>query len=84
VTAKEQLRRRVEDMSETEAIGVLETLDERPRHDAAARLDALLDSAPPDDEPWTAEDEAATAEALAEVERGETIPLEQVRRELLG
>lgn len=57
---------------------------ERQAEDAGDRLDALLDSAPADDEPWTAEDEAATAEALADLERSDAIGHDELRRELLG
>ncbi len=57
---------------------------------AEARLTALRDdpflrfmlAAPVDDEPLDEEDQAALAEARAEHARGETIPWEQVRREL--
>jgi hypothetical protein len=43
---------------------------------------AFLDAAPDDDEPLTVEDEAAIARARARYQRGETIPLEQLMREL--
>jgi hypothetical protein len=44
-------------------------------------LQALY-SAPLDDEPVTEEDEAAVEEARQEAARGETVPLEALRREL--
>lgn len=44
-------------------------------------LSELLDNAALDDEPTTAEEEAGVAEARAEVERGELISAEEIRRE---
>jgi predicted transcriptional regulator len=41
-----------------------------------------LDQAPPDDEPETEEERAAVAEALAEADRGELIPQEELERQL--
>lgn len=84
VTAKEQLQRRVETMSEAEAHGFLEHLGDTEPDIVAARLKAALDCAPPDDEPLTAEDEAAIAEAREQTERGEVIPAAQVYRGLFG
>ena len=85
VTAKEQLQRRVEAMSEAEALDVLENLDTPlGGADALARLKTRLDGAPADDEPLSSEDEEAIAEALADVERRDVVPHKQIRRELLG
>jgi hypothetical protein len=42
---------------------------------------AAFRNAPEDDEPWTAEDEAAVAEARADIAAGRTISLEQAMRE---
>jgi len=43
-----------------------------------------LDTAPIDDEPLTPEDEAAIAEGLAAAKRGETIPRDQAKSELVS
>ena len=43
---------------------------------------AILDAAPVDDEPVTADDRAAIAEGEAAAERGETIPWDRARSEL--
>ena len=77
MTAKEQLRQRIEQLTEDEAAETLRLLDQRT--DALTRL---LDDAPLDDEPTTAEEEAAVQVARDEVARGETITLEQLRAEL--
>jgi predicted transcriptional regulator len=37
--------------------------------------------APEDDEPWTADDEAAVAEADADFEAGRTVSHEEIKRE---
>jgi O6-methylguanine-DNA--protein-cysteine methyltransferase len=77
MTAKEQLRERVERLTEDEAAETLRLLDQR--NDALTRL---LDDAPLDDEPTTPEEEAAVQEALEAAARGETITLEELRAEL--
>lgn len=46
------------------------------------RMALLLATAPEDDEPWTAEDEAALAEARESRARGEIYPFDVVRQEL--
>jgi hypothetical protein len=45
-------------------------------------LDALR-TAPPDDEPWTEEDEAAAAEAREDARRGDVLTTDELNR-LLG
>lgn len=50
---------------------------------AGDRLEALIASAPPDDEPEDYDDDELTMEAREQAARGETISLEQARRELL-
>jgi hypothetical protein len=77
MTAKEQLRERVERLTEEEAAATLRLLDQRT--DALTRL---LDDAPPDDEPTTPEEEAAVQEALEAADHGDTISLEELRAEL--
>jgi hypothetical protein len=76
MTAKEQLRERVEQLTEEEAADTLRLLDQR-----ADSLSRLLDEAPLDDEPTTAEEEAEVQVARDEIARGETISLEQLRAE---
>ena len=76
MTAKEQLRERVEQLTEDEAAETLRLLDNR-----ADPLTRMLDNAPLDDEPTTPEEEAAVQEARDEIARGETITLEQLRAE---
>jgi hypothetical protein len=83
VTAKEQLRRRVDDLTEAEALEALRVL-ERQAEAAGDRLDALLDSALPDDEPEDYDDDEMTQEAREQAARGEVRSHEQVHRELLG
>ena len=77
MTAKEQLRERVEKLTEDEAAETLRLLDRRS--DALTRL---LDDAPLDDEPTSPEEEAAVQEAMEAAARGETITLEELRAEL--
>lgn len=77
MTAKEQLRERVEKLTEDEAAETLRLLDRRS--DALTRL---LDDAPLDDEPTSPEEEAAVQEAVEAAARGETITLEELRAEL--
>jgi len=77
MTAKEQLRERVERLTEEEAAATLRLLDQR-----TDTLTRLLDDAPPDDEPASPEEEAAAQEALEAADRGDTISLEELRAEL--
>lgn len=77
VTAKEQLRERVEALSEDEAERTLRLLDDLDDPVIAAFRDAPLD-----DEPWTNDDEAAAAEGRAEAIAGRTVSLDEAKREL--
>jgi hypothetical protein len=72
MTAKERLRERVDGLSEEEASEALRLLDLRSDPVIGAFRDA-----PPDDEPWTADDEAAAAEGRADLAAGRTVPLNQ-------
>jgi len=72
MTAKQQLRERIERFSEQEAGEALRLLDLRTDPVIAAFRDAPLD-----DEPWTEHDEAAAAEGRADLAAGHTISLEQ-------
>lgn len=78
MTAKERLRRTVTGLSEAEAA---ETLDFIARR-RAPTLGDLLDQAAVEDEAVSDEEERAVQEAREQIERGETVPLEQVRSEL--
>jgi hypothetical protein len=77
MTAKEKLRAAVEALSEEEAGDALRLLEHRDEDPVIA----AFRNAPEDDEPWTAEDEAAVAEARADIAAGRTISLEQAMRE---
>jgi hypothetical protein len=77
VTAKEKLREAVEQLSEEEARDALRYLAER-----SDPLMELLDDAPEDEEPLTPEEYEGLREARAQAERGETVPLDELRREL--
>lgn len=74
MTAKQQLGERIEMLSEEEAAEALRLLD--LRRDPVMRF---LDEAPLDDEPTTPEEEAAVAEARAEIARGEVIFADEIR-----
>lgn len=77
MTAKEELRERIEALSEEEAGEALRLLDLRADHVVVAFRDAHVD-----DEPFTEEDEAALAEAGADVAAGRTVSLDEAMREL--
>jgi hypothetical protein len=77
MTAKEQLRERIETLTEREAERTLRLLD-----DLRDPLSKFLDAAPLDDEPVTPEEEAAVAEAEADIAAGRTVSLDEIKREL--
>lgn len=77
MTAKEQLRERVEALSEEQAAEYLRVFDQR-----SDPMIAFLDNAPPDDEPLTPEEEEAMREAEEDIARGDTISLEELKAEL--
>jgi hypothetical protein len=77
MTAKQQLRERIEAFSEQEASEALRLLDLR-----SDPVIAAFREAPVDDEPWTDEDEAAAVEGRADVAAGRTVSLEQAIVEL--
>lgn len=80
MTAKEQLRQTVEDLSEAEAQDALGFIvRRRGQHDA---LGELLDRAPIDDEPTTPEEDEGVREARVEIERGDVLSADEIRREL--
>lgn len=77
MTAKEQLRQRVEAFSEDEAVEALRLLDLRNDTVVVAFRDAPLD-----DEPFTDEDEAALAESRVDIAAGQAVSLDEAMREL--
>ena len=77
MTAKQQLRERVETLTEEQAAEALQLLDQRADPVIAAFRDAALD-----DEPWTEQDEQAAAEGRADVAAGRTVSLDEAMREL--
>ena len=79
MTAKEKLHQVVESLSEPEAE---ETLDYIERQHGRDPLVELLENAPADDEPTTAEEEEGVREARAEYRRGEVFTAEEIRREI--
>jgi len=76
MTAKEQLRTVVDELSEHEAADTLAFIARR--RDA---LGELLASAPVDDEPTTPDEDAGVADARAQIARGEVFSAEDIRRE---
>jgi len=80
MTAKEKLRRAVEELSEAEAAETLEILDHRRERTS---LDELLDNAPLDDEPTTPEEDEGAREARAEIARGEVFTADEIKREII-
>ena len=79
MTAKQKLRRLVEDLSEQEAEAALVYIERGRGRDPI--LD-LLDGAPLDDEPTSGDEDEGVREAKAELERDEVFSAEQIRREL--
>ncbi len=73
MTAKEQLRERVETLTEDEAAETLRLLDQR-----RDPLTHFLESAPLDDEPVTPEEEAAIAEANADIAAGRLVSMDEI------
>lgn len=80
MTAKEQLRERIDELTEAEAADTLDYLARR--REPRDALTEFLDQAPIDDEPVSDEEERAVQEARDEIARGQTISLEQLKREL--
>jgi hypothetical protein len=77
MTSKEKLREAVERLSEHEAEETLRFLDARSE-------DPLLEAARQaavDDEPSSPEEDQSARDAWAEYERGQAVPLHEIRRE---
>lgn len=80
MTAKEQLRQTVEELSEAEAQDALGFIvRRRDKRDALAEL---LERAPLDDEPTTPDEDQSAREAKEQVARGEVISADEIRREI--
>lgn len=77
MTAKKQLRERIETLSEEQAERTLRLLDLEDDPVIVAFREA-----PVDDEPWTEQDEAAAAEGRADIAAGRTVSLDEAMREL--
>jgi hypothetical protein len=77
MTAKEKLRARVDDLSEQEAEATLDFIASRGQS-----FGNWLDARPEDDEPLSAEDQAALAESDADIAPGSTASYEQVKQDL--
>ncbi len=80
MTAKEKLRQTVDGLSEAEAQDALGFIvRRRDKHDALAEL---LERAPLDDEPTTAEEDDGAREAREQIVRGEVLSADEIRREI--
>ncbi len=77
VTAKEQLRQTIEDLSELEAEQALAFIAHRRERDP---LVELVENAPEDDEASTPEEDRSAAEAWAQ--RRDSVALGEIEREL--
>lgn len=78
MTAKEKLRRAIEELSEAEAAEALQILvrgGERTERDS---MTELLDDAPLDDELETESEREAVAEGYEALRRGETVSLDEI------
>jgi hypothetical protein len=79
---RERLHALVDTLPEDEVQAALQFLEHLGTEDAAPCWS--LDSAPVDDEPLTADDEAALAEAERDLVEGRVVPHAEARRRLLG
>ncbi len=77
MTAKEELRERVEALTEEQAAEALRLLDQGSDPVLVAFSGAAVD-----DEPWTDADEAAAVEGRGDLAAGRTVPLDEATREL--
>jgi hypothetical protein len=77
MTAKEKLRKAVEDLSELEAEQTLAFIARRHERDPVIEF---FENAPEDDEPSTPEEDRSAAQAWAQ--RGDSVPLSEIEREL--
>ncbi len=80
MTAKEQLRQTIDDLSEVEAQDALDFIvRRRGQRDA---LGEMLEHAPLDNEPTTSEEDEGVREARAEIARGDVLSADEIRREI--
>jgi len=79
MTAKEQLRHAIDELTEAEAAITLDYLARRQHRDA---LGELLAGAPLDDEPTTPQEDEGAREAREQIARGEVFSAEQIKREI--
>ena len=81
MTTRETLHRLIDQLPECDLdmVGMLIEWRHRLRDEP---LLLNFATAPLDDEPWTEEDEAALAEARADIARGNVVSLDEVRQEL--
>jgi hypothetical protein len=79
MTTKERLHKLVDELSEAEADDALRYV--ASRHEAEDPMIAAFRDAPEDDEPLTAEEEAALDESHADVAAGRTVSLAEIKRE---
>jgi hypothetical protein len=77
MTAKEKLRARVENLSEQEAEATLDFIASRGHS-----FGDWLDARPEDDEPLSAEDQAALADSEADIAAGRTVSYEHVQQDI--
>lgn len=77
MTVKERLHQMVDEMTDAEAATTLERLAAR-RADSLAQL---LDAAPEDDEPLTGDEAAAIQQGYDELDAGEGVSLDDLRRQ---
>lgn len=82
MTVKDRLRERIEDLSEDQAADALRFVESRL--DDGDPVDALLTSAPEDNEPATPEEEDSLRDAREDRISGRLTSAEDARRELLG
>jgi hypothetical protein len=80
MTAKEKLRRTVEELSEAEAQDTLGFIVHR--RDQRDTLAELLARAPLDDEPTTPDEDEGVREAKEQFARGEVLSADEIRREI--
>lgn len=80
MTAKEKLRRAIDELSEVEAQDALGYI--MRRRGGRDALSELLDSAPVDDEPATPAEDEGVRRAREELARGESISADDIKREI--
>jgi hypothetical protein len=81
MTAKERLRRAVDELTEAEAADTLDYLARRSRA-VGDPLGELLDQAPVDDESTSPDEDERACQAREQILRGEVFSAEQIKREI--